>query len=367
MKIFFILFSVPTLLYAQNSKSFRIIGNSSFYNNQNLVIQAGVFPNTYKYNDFNFENDKVDTSNNPYKLVQVQNKQFTINGFQKYPHPFSVSYYDAEKNMGNNSNFFFIDSGTVNIEINNLLTNKNLGNRLNSKSNKEYQHLKKLYSNSVDTLSGIIHNLKAKQKTMQKYITQNPNSYVALWDMVIDYAINKIYKNDYDKKSLLKNAQLLSPKIKKTNTYQALVKNINQDLKLAINKKLPNASLALENDINTIVKKNQFTLIDFWFSFCKPCIAQLPSLKKTYDLYHDKHFEIIAISVDQKADEGNWQKIINKFNLEWKQYLDTNELLSQKYNITKFPSNFLMDKNGKIIEKDISPEDLESFLQKNLN
>ncbi len=366
---------------------FKIIGNSIFYNNQNLLIQAGVFSDNYKYNDFNFENDKADTSNNLYRLIKVQNKQFTINGFQKYPHPFSILFYDAEKNIGTNSYFFFIDAYTENIEINDLSSNKNLGNRLKSKSNKEYQQLKKLYCNSVDTLTGVIHNLKNKQKTIQSYITKNPNSYVALWDMVIDYAISKCYKNDTDKKILLKIANLLSPSIKKTNTYQALVKNINQDLKLTRGKMFPNITL---NSINQdfkliggelfpniqlnsidslipIIKKNKFTLLDFWFSYCKPCIEQFPHYKKIYDLYKTNHFEIIGISVDRKEDQVNWQKTIQKLNLDWLQYLDKNETITRKLNITSFPTNYLLDNNGKIIKKDISPEALETFLQENLN
>lgn len=388
MKLFFlILFSVPTVLYAQNKKVFRIIGYSDFYNNQNVVIQGGVFSDTYKYNDFNFKNDKADTSNNPYKLVQVQNKYFTINGLLKYPHPFSVSYYDAEENIGNNSNFFFIDTGTVNIEIDDLSANKSLGNRLYSKSNKEYQFLKKLYSNSVDTLTGKIYDLATKQKTIEKYIFQNPNSYVALWDMVIDYAINMNYKNDNDKKILLKIARLLSLEIKKTSTYQALVKNINQDLKLTPNKIFPNIllnSIYQDADITggkvfpniplnaidsliPVIKKNKFTLLDFWFSYCKPCIEQFPHYKKIYDQNKSKQFEIIGISVDRKEDEANWQKVIKKFNLDWLQYLDTREIITRELHITSFPSNFLLDHDGKIIKKDISPQELEIFLQEKLH
>ena len=210
--------------------------------------------------------------------------KFSINGLQKYPHPFVISHYDIETNTGNSSFYFFIDAGKVNININDLTTNKNLGYHFISKSNREYQRLKKLYSNSVDTLTGIINNLKTKQKILNKYILKHPNSYVALWDMVIDYTINKSYKKDDDRKTLLENTQLFSPIIKKTKTYQALVKNINQDSKLFIgksfpditldqnqqdlgmvfNKSFPNISLSSIDSLIPIAKKNKFTLIDFF-------------------------------------------------------------------------------------------------------
>lgn len=383
MKFFYVLFLIPSILCAQKKPSFKIVGNSSFYNEQDLLIQGGVFSGIYLYNDFNFESDKVDSLHNPYKLLKIQRNKFTITGTQKYPHPFSISYYDAEKNMGISSYFFFIDSGTVNIEVNDLTSKKNLGNRINSKSNKEYQHLKKLYCNSVDTLTGLIHDLKAKQKTIKRYIIQRPNSYVALWDMVIDYAINKCYRNDIDLRILLKNARLLSPTIKKSRTYQALVKSINQDLKLSSGKmfpnilfdsleiveekKFPNIPLNTSDSLIPIIKKNKFTLLDFWFSYCKPCIEQFPRYKDIYALNRNNGFEIIGVSVDRKEDEMNWQKAIQKNNLNWLQYLDRNGITAQQLNIQSFPTNYLLDSNGKILKKNISLEDLEIFLKRNLD
>ena len=383
IKLFaFILFSAPYLLPAQQRKAFSIIGYTTFYDNKQLAIQGGILSLSNKYNDFILVNDKVDTVNNSFKIVQVQNNQFTVNGFLKYPHPFQVSNMDAENNI-NGSYFFFVDGGTANIEINDLSTNKNLGNLLHSKSNIEYQYLKKLYSNSVDSLTGEIYNFKAKQKTMQKYIIQNPNSYVALWDLVFDYAFAEKFKTDNDRKSILKNARLLSPAIKKTRTYETLVKYITEDLELTKDKIFPNIQLdSLEvvedkifpniplnsmDRLIPIIKKNKFTLLDFWFSGCKPCIAQFPSYKKTYDLNKSKGFEIIGISVDRKADEDDWQNVIKKFDLNWLQYLDSNEIVTQKLNITSFPTNYLLDSDGKIIKKNISPEDLDIFLQNNLN
>jgi thiol-disulfide isomerase/thioredoxin len=360
-----ILFSIPSLLLAQQRKAFNIIGHTNFYNNQRLLIQGGVSSTSFKYNDFNFVQDKVDTVNNPFKFIQAQHNQFNLHGFLKYPHPFQVMYYDAENNIGNGSEFFFIDAGTVNIEINDLSTNKNLGNFLNSKSNKEYQNLKKLNSHAVDTLAEVIYDFKAKQKALEKYISLNPDSYVALWDLVIDYAIYPKWKTDDDIKIILKNAQLLSSTIKKTKTYKALIENINQDLILSTGKPFPNIQLDSIDSLFPIIKKNKFTLVDFWFSSCVPCIEQFPSYKITYNLNRRKGFEIIAISVDEK--EADWQKIIQKLDLNWLQYLDSKSIITRELKIPGFPANYLLDNDGRIIKVNISPEDLESFLHENLN
>ena len=108
-------------------------------------------------------------------------------------------------------------------------------------------------------------------------------------------------------------------------------------------------------------------MIDFWFSYCKPCLAQFPKYKEIYNLNKVKGFEIIGISVDRKEDEANWLNTIKKYNLSWLQYLDKNEIVSQKLNIKSFPTNFLLDSNGVIVGKDFSPEDLENFLREKFN
>jgi thiol-disulfide isomerase/thioredoxin len=361
----FVLFSLPYLLLAQQRKAFSISGHSTFYNGQRLFIQGGVL-STFNYNDFNFVQETVDTVYKSFSTVLVQHNQFTINGFQKYPHPFQVSIYDATTESGTSSQFFFADAGAVDIEINDLFTNKYLGNQLLSKSNKEYQHLKKLYSNTVDTLNGKVHDFKAKQKTIQKYITQHPNSYVALWDLVIDYAIYKNWKNDDDIKMILKNALLLSSTIKKTTTYKTLLENIKKDLELSSGKTFPNIRLNSTDSLIPIVKKNKFTLVDFWFSGCVPCVRQFPSYKVSYDLNKSKGFEIIGISIDGKKEEADWHKIIQTMKLNWLQYLATNNL-TRKLHISGFPTNYLLDNEGKIIKVNIEPEELERFLQQNLH
>jgi len=360
--IVLILFSIPSSLLAQQPKAFRIIGHSIYYNNQRLTIQGGMF--FPSYNDFEFAKDNIDTSGKPYKSIQVQNNRFTISGTLKYPHPFTISYYNPETEQGYSSYVFFVDQDNLTIELNDLSKIKNLGSHFFSKSNYEYYRLKKLYSNSVDTITGAVYNMQEKQKILQKYIKNHPDSYVALWDMVLDYSL---FKNDSIKKTFLINAQFFSSEIKKTRTYQAFVTNIELDFELVVGKIFPNFPLNSVDSLYQILNKNKFTLVDFWFSGCKPCLEQFPDLTKIYSTFKENQFEITGISVDVKKDIGNWQKIIKKFDLAWLQYLDTDGKETDKLLIRKFPTNFLLNRKGEIIRKDISLDDLETFLQNNLN
>lgn len=83
-----------------------------------------------------------------------------------------------------------------------------------------------------------------------------------------------------------------------------------------------------------------------------------------YTRYKEAGFEIISISTDRSQDVVNWKKQIDKNNMLWHQVLDENGAVSKKFNITKFPTNFLLDENGKILKRDVSKIELLSILSK---
>lgn len=141
------------------------------------------------------------------------------------------------------------------------------------------------------------------------------------------------------------------------------VKQLNQGLKfpsfkiLDINKR---ATSLYET------KLNKFTLVDFWFHNCGYCIAQIPDLKKVYNKFNNKGFEIIGITVDNERYELDWKKTIEKYEIPWTQYWDVNGINCRKYLINMFPTNFLLNEKGEIIAKNIEMEALNDFLNKNL-
>lgn len=112
--------------------------------------------------------------------------------------------------------------------------------------------------------------------------------------------------------------------------------------------------------------KNKYTLIDFWFGTCKPCLLTFPKLKELYSTYHSKGFEIQAIAAEHTKYVNQTKQVIQKYKLPWLNALDENRTFSNANKITSFPTNYLVDQEGKIIQKDISLEELEKFLANNL-
>ncbi|MES2268099.1 MAG: TlpA disulfide reductase family protein [Bacteroidota bacterium] len=104
--------------------------------------------------------------------------------------------------------------------------------------------------------------------------------------------------------------------------------------------------------------KGKYVLLDIWASWCIPCRKENPNIQKIAEKYRQKNFEVVSISVD--LNKIAWQKAIAEDHLTWKQVIDANssdKILTKLY-IPSIPANFLLDKQGKIIAKNIYGEEL---------
>src|SRR6266496_5940233 len=113
--------------------------------------------------------------------------------------------------------------------------------------------------------------------------------------------------------------------------------------------------------------KGKVVLIDFWATWCGPCVAELPNVLKAYEKHHSKGFEIIGISLDQ--DEAKLTKFTKQKNMGWQQFFDGKgwgNKLASKYGINSIPATFLLDGEGKIIARNLRGDALEEAVAKAL-
>ena len=107
-----------------------------------------------------------------------------------------------------------------------------------------------------------------------------------------------------------------------------------------------------------------YTFIDFWASWCGPCRASFPHLRKMHEQY-GKQVKFISISVDQK--EAEWQQAMKEEQLPWGQYLSGKALskaIGKLYDINSIPTFLLIDPQGNIVFSGHSSGDLETELEK---
>jgi thiol-disulfide isomerase/thioredoxin len=120
-------------------------------------------------------------------------------------------------------------------------------------------------------------------------------------------------------------------------------------------------------EIDLAAMEGKVVLVDFWATWCGPCIAEMPNLLAAYEKFHDKGFEILGISLDQDGDA--LAEYVKENGLKWPQYFDgkgwENEFSTQ-FGITSIPATYLIGKEGKVVAMDLRGAALEAAIAKEL-
>ena len=116
--------------------------------------------------------------------------------------------------------------------------------------------------------------------------------------------------------------------------------------------------------LSDYVAKNKVVLLDFWASWCTPCINEIPNLKAAYKKFKSKGFEIVSVSVDDGTDE--WIKAVKDNGMNWIQLWNGEDMQNSAavmYSITAIPATFLIDSEGTIIGRNLRDSELEEALE----
>lgn len=93
--------------------------------------------------------------------------------------------------------------------------------------------------------------------------------------------------------------------------------------------------------------KGNYVLLDFWGSWCGPCIEALPEMKRVYEQFGSKNFEIIGFAYE---DQSSLERALEKYELPWPQVTDQNGEYSYKFRVRGYPSYYLVNPEGVIVE-----------------
>jgi thiol-disulfide isomerase/thioredoxin len=116
--------------------------------------------------------------------------------------------------------------------------------------------------------------------------------------------------------------------------------------------------------LSQYVQGHKVVLLDFWASWCTPCINEIPNIKAAYKKFKSKGFEVVSVSVDDDTDA--WIKAVKDNGMNWIQLWNGEEMQNSaavKYSISAIPSTFLIDADGTIIGRNLRDKELEEALE----
>ncbi|HVO73334.1 MAG TPA: TlpA disulfide reductase family protein [Ignavibacteriaceae bacterium] len=183
---------------------------------------------------------------------------------------------------------------------------------------------------------------------------------------------NKLYmaKSGGDEENYKKIRSMIENKFGNNESIKELLNRYPAETKIRVGADVPDFEVvSLDNEKVKFTKQSmlgKIYLIDFWATWCAPCVNEMNFLHKAYEKYKDKGFEILSLSIDGKKDDViNFRKY--KWKMPWKNsFIGPSSPLPSTFEAIGVPRPVLISKEGKIlaVDMDIRGEKLEETLEK---
>jgi peroxiredoxin len=314
--------------------------------------------------------DSVDVKNNKFEFTGEATDPYRAILFVNYEAgtPFSFDLKDILR--------FYVEPGTISVASADSIKNAKIKGTLINEDSQKWAEITKPISEGQKEFYAWWRSLTPEEQedevtyakaeaiddslnTLTKaaaleFIKANPASYYALdnfFRAIIGY-------NSPEPKEAQEVLNLFSEKLRGTKLGQETQSMIDAVTATAVGSIAPDFT---QNDPNGKPVKlsdfrGKYVLLDFWASWCGPCRRENPNVVAAYHQYKDKGFTVFGVSFDDEKGREKWLKAIEDDKLEWTQVSDLkgwkNEA-GQLYAISSIPSNYLLDPEGKIIEKNL--------------
>lgn len=309
--------------------------------------------------------DSCDVKDNRYtfvvKNVTVPRMYFVKSGDSECLSPITPVWVERGKvRVKANSNFFLNCDvrGTVNNEIfsaynaviryiiDSVNRSANIDVMLNRNQTQEARERDfKARTNFHNTRS-----LELQEELVRRYSDQAIAPFMIFWEMKANVSLEKLKQL----RALVDPSLIEHPYTKQLDEFIRLA-----DFKVGSD--MPDFKLPDKDGKDFVFStlRGKYVLVDFWASWCGPCMREMPNVVKLYKECKGKNFEIVGISLDQKRDA--WLNAVEKNKMKWIQVSDLKSwgtLPVKLCNISAVPYTVLVDPEGKVIALDLRGEEL---------
>ena len=199
-----------------------------------------------------------------------------------------------------------------------------------------------------------------KQRVHIEFIETYPDSLESAHTLAV-------MSNTFGKEKTAELFNKLTPRVKSSDDGKMVEQYLLLNKELKIGDKFVDFEMLDSNGQQRKLSEFQgkVVLLEFWASWCGPCLSEIPYLKKTYENYHKYGFEIFAVSFD--INKEDWLKAIEEKNLNWNHVTElksTGNTAGLIYGVSGIPDNFLIDENGIIKARNLRGDKLDKTLKK---
>ncbi|MYD46363.1 MAG: TlpA family protein disulfide reductase [Gammaproteobacteria bacterium] len=171
------------------------------------------------------------------------------------------------------------------------------------------------------------------------------------------YTLASVFEEDIVSRRVIPQQEALEKQLDVVTNAKTIVKGHSApDFTLA---NLAGDEIALYD----VLANNELVLLNFWASWCVPCIDKLPKLRELHSEYRNEGFEIVFVSIDDAYED--WKKGSEKHEVPGVNVGDLHGFLAETpvaYGVQSIPTEFLLNPSGTILDRDVTPEELESLL-----
>lgn len=361
----------PIVSMAQDEKQFKLEGKLD-----NLSQQPDRILLYYPYREQNYM-DSVDVKGGKYKFDGLISGPVRADMYIRYKNG------DGKTNMSTDVLTVFLEPGNINVVSSGTFANATI---TGSKANDEFKKIQQAavpYQNQVTPLMEQYKTYadqknKAGQQQISKqiadvkkkmmseiygnYVKANPNSPIALFALQQYEGVNIKHPNE-----ALQLFSTLPADVQASRDGQKFQQLVRMAQMAPVGGNAPDfvQNDTLGNPVALSSFRGNYVLVDFWASWCGPCRAENPQFVDIYNKYNAKGFNVLGVSLDKPGEMQSWVDAIQKDKLPWKNVSDLqfwNNAAAKKYGIVSVPQNFLIDPSGKIVARDLKPDELSAKL-----
>lgn len=215
-------------------------------------------------------------------------------------------------------------------------------------------------SMTIDSAVVLYNMIETKmQESMANYVDSAKNNYGVAY-FIKEYMIQN---KPFDEVEAAYES--LTDRVKLSNPGIELKAAIDELASVSIGGTAPDITLMTPDstELSLSSLRGHYVLLDFWASWCGPCLREVPNVKAIYDKYHDKGFEIYGVSLDETP--GPWKAAIKKNEMNWHHVSSLKGWdcpTAKRYNVTGIPRMYIINPEGKIIAMDLRGEELANFV-----